>query len=178
MDIGSLFLILAILIPVVIFIGRPLMERRSTPQEVEEQDLSSLLARRDQVIAAIQELDDDYQLGKIPAESYPGQRSLLLQGGAGILRQLDAFQETPSRSTAEDQMEAAISAHRLNHHAVQVAGRKNGNSVPPVPDDELEQRIAIRRRLRQGKAGGFCPKCGRPVQAADRFCPRCGAQLV
>jgi predicted amidophosphoribosyltransferase len=29
----------------------------------------------------------------------------------------------------------------------------------------------------QGKAAGFCPKCGRPVQAADRFCPKCGATL-
>jgi len=178
MDIGSLFLILAILIPVVIFISRPLTDRRSSAVSIEERELSSLLARRDQVIGAIQELDEDYHLGKISAEGYPDQRLSLLQHGADVLRQIDAYQKTTPKIKAEDQLEAAVAAHSLALHPVHVSGRKNGNSVPPIPDDELEQRIALRRRLREGKAGGFCPRCGHPVQAADRFCPKCGAKLI
>jgi hypothetical protein len=178
MDIGSIFLILALLIPVAIFISRPLLERSATSVSHAEQDISTLLARRDQVVATIQELDDDYNLGKLPAENYPSQRQTLLQNGADILRQIDGYQLSPGPGTAEDRLEAAIIARRLTLDANHSPARKNGNAVPPVPDDDLEQRIASRRRTMQGKAGGFCPKCGRPVQAADRFCPRCGATLV
>jgi hypothetical protein len=178
MDIGSIFLILALLIPVAIYISRPFMEHSYTSGNHPENDISNLLAERDQVVATIQELDDDYNLGKIPSENYPTQRLTLLQNGAEILRKIDDQQLAPANMTAEDRLEAAIVAHRLfldtNHSPV----RKNGNAVPPVPDDDLEQRIASRRRSMQGKAGGFCPKCGRPVQEADRFCPRCGATLA
>jgi hypothetical protein len=177
MDIGSIFLILALLIPVVIYISRPLMERSSTPVTHEEQDISTLLAKRDQVVASIQELDDDYNLDKIPQENYPTQRLTLLHNGAEILRQIDTHQISPIFETAEDRLEAAIVARRLTLDGTHPPPRKNGNAVPPVPDDDLEQRIAYRRRSMQGKAGGFCPKCGRPVQASDRFCPRCGATL-
>lgn len=178
MDIGSIFLILALLIPVVIFIGRPLLERHPSLVSDEDLEFSTLLAERDQVVAAIQELDDDYHLGKIPSENYPTQRLSLLQIGADILRQIDAHQVIPATHSAEDRLEAAIASHRLAQDGSVTVSRKNGNGVPPVPDDDLEQRIAMRRRSRQGKAGGFCPKCGRPVQAADHFCPKCGAKLV
>jgi zinc-ribbon domain len=177
MDIGSIFLILALLIPVVIFISRPLFERGADKVSITERDLSTLLAERDQVVATIQELDDDYNLGKIPSENYPSQRLILLQDGADILRQIDTYQSAPTKATAEDRLEAAIMARRATLDATPAAIKKNGNAVPPVPDDDLEQRIAIRRRTMSEKAGGFCPKCGRPVHASDRFCPKCGAAL-
>jgi hypothetical protein len=177
MDIGSIFLILALMIPVVIFISRPLLERNATIVSPSEHDISTLLAERDQVVSTIQELDDDYNLGKIPSENYPTQRLTLLQNGADILRQIDAYQMGPTTVTAEDRLEAAIVARRLPLDATPASVKKNGNAVPPVPDDDLEQRIASRRRSMQGKAGGFCPKCGRPVQASDHFCPKCGAIL-
>lgn len=179
MDIGSIFLILALLIPVAIFIGRPLLERRTAAVlSHDDQEFSTLLAQRDQVVGAIQELDDDYNLGKIPPDDYPSQRQSLLQNGVEILRKIDTYQLAPTAATAEDRLEAAIKAHRFTTDGAQTAARKNGNAVPPVPDDDLEQKIASRRRTRQGKAGGFCPKCGRPVQAVDRFCPKCGAPLA
>jgi hypothetical protein len=177
MDIGSIFLILAILIPVVIFIYRPFMDRKISAASDGDKDISNLLAERDQVVALLQELDDDYHLGKIPSEIYPTERQVLLQNGADILRQIDAYQTAIATETPEDRLEAAIIARRATSDGVQNGTRKNGNAVPPVPDDDLEQRIASRRRSMQGKAAGFCPKCGRPVQAADRFCPKCGATL-
>jgi hypothetical protein len=178
MDIGSILLIVAILILVGIFISRPLLERSTTSIGYEKQDISALLAERDQVVAKIQELDDDYNLGKVPTEVYPSQRDALLQHGADILRQIDTFQVTPAPDNAQDRLEAAIMARRLASDSTQTSVKKNGNAVPPIPDDDLEQKIASRRRLKQGKAGGFCPKCGKPVQEDDRFCPKCGATLI
>jgi len=178
MDIGSIFLILALLIPVAIFIIRPLIEPGLVAAFQTRQDLSSLLAERDHVIATIQELDDDYYLGKIPASDYPPQRLTLLQNGVDVLRKIDEFQAAPAHQAIEDRLEAAIANHRQSQDAIESHSRKNGNAVPPVPDDELEQKIASHRRAMQGKAGGFCPKCGRPFHAADRFCSHCGATLA
>ena len=177
MDIGSIFLILAVLIPIALFIIRPVIERNLGDPNQPAQDLSTLLAERDRVVANIQELDDDYRLGKIPADDYPPQRLAMVQNGAEILRKIDNVQALPVTELAVDRLEAAVVAQQnpgTNHGP----SRKNGNAVPPVPDDELEQRIASRRRSMQGKAGGFCPKCGRPVQSADLFCPHCGASLA
>lgn len=178
MDIGSIFLILALLIPVAIFIIRPIIEHKFAPEGHTDQGLSTLMAERDQVIASVQELDDDYKLGKIPDNDYAPQRVDLLQNGAEILRKIDELKSMPLNQAAGDRLEAAIMAHRQILDAGQSPTRKNGNAVPPVPDDDLEQKIAFRRRSMQGKAAGFCPKCGRPVQVTDRFCPRCGTVLA
>jgi hypothetical protein len=178
MDIGSIFLILALLIPVVVFLYRPFMERNKPTASNAEQEYSTLLAKRDQVVATLQELDDDYNLGKIPEEIYPPRRQTLLQNGVEILRQLDAYQMTSSTGSAQDRLEAAIETRRQTTAESQNSIKKNGSAVPPVPDDDLEQKIAARRRLSQSKAGGFCPKCGKPVQEIDRFCPKCGASLI
>jgi hypothetical protein len=177
MDIGSIFLIFALLIPVVIFISQPLMDRRGLNMTQAENGLSTLLAKRDQVIASIQELDEDYKLGKIPPENYPDQRKSLLEQGVGILQQIDGYHASFSGLPATEQPHADITSEKTYPEAI-AAGNKNASAVPPVPDDELEQRIAARRRSMHDKAGGFCPKCGKPVQVSDRFCPKCGATLV
>jgi hypothetical protein len=178
MDIGSIFLILSLLILVTIYIIRPIIEHSRAAVATSRQDLSTLLAERDHVVATIQELDDDYNLGKVPVDEYPPQRQALVLNGADILRKIDEFQAVWSSRKADDRVEAAIIARRQNLEVPQAIAKKNGNAVPPVPDDDLEQKIASRRRSFQGKASGFCPKCGRPIHSTDRFCPRCGATLA
>jgi len=170
MDIGSIFLILAVLVPVVLFIARPLMERSATIVTTEEHDYSHLLAERDRILNAVQELDFDHALGKIPDEEYPAQRSNLMRTGADVLRQIDEFegQFVVTNAEADDRIEAEIAARKT--------------ARPPIdPDDELEALIANRRRVQkesdQPKTGGFCPQCGNCVQATDRFCPKCGQPL-
>src|SRR3970040_2332059 len=112
MDIGSIFLILALLLLVGLFVSRPLFERRAVAVSREEHELSFLMAERDRILTALQELDFDHSLGKIPAEDYPGQRAALLQRGADILRQMDQYGDKASEADWEAQMEAAIAARR------------------------------------------------------------------
>jgi hypothetical protein len=170
MDIGSIFLILAVLIPVVIFIARPLLERKATAVTVEEHDYSALLAERDRVLTALQELEFDHTLGKIPEEEYPTQRASLMRYGAEILRQIDEYEGLPDETAVDDRLEAAI------------ASRKAATTAVIDPDDELEVIIAARRREQksngQSKTGGFCPQCGNCVRENDRFCPKCGEALA
>ena len=178
MDIGSIFLIFALAIPVIIYIAGPLLEQTPVRGNQAAKGLSALLAERDQLVASIQDLDEDYNLGKIPADIYPSRRMAMLQDGAVILQQIDEYQVSTSPLSHEARMEEAIGTPRQTKEMAGAAIPRNNIAVPPVPDDDLEQRIAARRRSMNERAGGFCPKCGKPVQASDRFCPKCGATLV
>jgi hypothetical protein len=175
MDIGSIFLFLGLFILVAIFISRPFFERSASAMTQEEHEYSALLAERDRLLNALQELDFDHALGKIPEDEYPAQRAALLQRGAETLRQLDALQPGDADEDVEARIEAAIAARQaVSEPALNGSA---GKPIPATPDDDLEAIIATRRRARSEKAAGFCPQCGRPVQKSDRFCPGCGTTL-
>ncbi|HSQ25931.1 MAG TPA: zinc-ribbon domain-containing protein [Anaerolineales bacterium] len=195
MDLGSIFLILALLILVGVYVGRPLIEDKRNIfvlQETEDHNRSMLMAERDRILNALQELDFDHALGKIPEEDYPQQRTMLLTRGATILRELDALAIGEEHDTVEVRLEAAISARRadLSKTAAQdvelVTAFPEGQIQPGerkvatalLEDDDLEVILAQRKRLRQDKAAGFCPQCGSSVQRSDRFCPKCGSKTA
>lgn len=179
MDLGSILFLIALLILVSLFVIRPFLTKRSSSVSKEEHDYSALLAERDRIVNALQELDFDYTLGKIPEEDYPAQRAQLLRRGASVLRQLDAYQIEGPAEDAEIRLEAAISARRGDSggnapQSKAAASNGNGRRAGIQPDDDLEALIASRRRERQEKAAGFCPQCGGPLQKSDLFCPKCG----
>ena len=175
MDIASILLILAVAVLVAMYVSRPFFSRTPVVKTVDadprERELSALLAERDRLLTALQELEFDQALGKIPAEDYPEQRAALLAAGAEVYRKLDEMEETAPAASAEDRLEAAVAARRAD------AVRTGQAPIPPRPSDDLEARIAARRSQRQEKSAGFCPGCGNPVQKSDRFCPRCGKTL-
>jgi len=186
MDLGSIFLILALLLMVALYVSRPLLE--GTPQgerlaiSAEEHQRSALLAERDRILNALQELDFDYALGKIPEEDYPLQRKALLVKGAEVLKQLDALQP-PQEATvsAEDRLEQAIARRRMEARPALALKGAAAETAPSAArheaDDDLEVMLAQRRRARQDKSAGFCAKCGAPLQKSDRFCPKCGNKI-
>jgi hypothetical protein len=162
MDIGSIFLIIAIAALVAMFIARPFVStsaqsagarRRSNEANPQR---SILLAESERLMTALQELDFDYAMGKVPEEDYPTRRDSLRQAGANILRQLD----NPAPAGKSQQASRPAPAAPLSPE-----------------DEELERMIAARRRSHTEKSAGFCPKCGNPVQKSDKFCSRCGKTL-
>ena len=154
MELASLFLLLAVVALVVFYLARPFVTRTRSVRS-DDPALSTLLAERDRILIALQELDFDHTLEKIPADEYPSQRENLLQSGAGILRQIDEHKSANQKPVAK------IATAQL-----------------PSSDDEIEDLIANRRSKRKEKTGGFCPKCGKPVLLSDRFCPKCGYSLT
>jgi len=162
MDLGAIFLLILVLVFIVLFVTRPFLERRRIQGGNKNQNLLSFLAERERLLTAIEELDSDQILGKIPPEDYPRQRTELFHQGAEVLRQIDALtSSTSQKPTAE-------------------IGSPSDESTP-VPteptDDELEDMLAKRRAIRKEKTAGFCPKCGKPVLLTDAFCPSCGHAL-
>jgi hypothetical protein len=183
MDLGAILVIFSVLMLVAIFVSRPFFVQEaavpgnSRETDERERERSELLAGYERSIAALQELDFDYSMGKIPAEEYPEQRAVLLTAGADALGRLDALRaETPAQSV-EARLEAAIAARRADTTRVP-AGGAAPYSLNAGQGDALEELIANRRQGRVEKSGGFCPHCGKPVQKSDHFCPRCGATLT
>jgi len=170
MDLSAIFFILAVLILVSMYLYAPFAARTRRVATREEHDASTLMAERDRMINSLQELDFDYKLGKIPSEDYPVQRAELLQKGADVLRKLDAYGQPASTPgpDAEARLEEAVAARRADAPApVSTA----------ITDDDVESLIASRRKTRNVKSAGFCPRCGQPVMTNDRFCPSCGKSL-
>lgn len=178
MDLGSLFIVVALTLLVGLFVAQPFMKTPAGERLIAnkgaaygpDHERSVLLAERDRLLNALQELEFDQALGKIPAEDYPVQRAELLQAGAEVLRKLDDFepQGSPTEQSAEDRIEAAVAARRAD------AVKRTGAAGEL---DELDLAINARRRDKQEKSAGFCPKCGNVVQTSDVFCSRCGTTL-
>ena len=168
MDLGAILILLGLLIAVGWFLAAPLM-RGAHPRRFDESpEISTLLAERDRVINALQELDFDFKLGKVPEAGYPAQRADLVQRGASILRQLD--QLAPPRPTGPD------ASDRIERAAAEpgFAAVSGGD----LPDERIESLVARRRAARREKSAGFCPHCGKAVLLNDRFCPNCGKSLL
>ena len=158
MDIGAIFILLALIIVISMYLAQPYMEKRTQIVSASELELSALFAKRDQTISALKELELDNSLGKVPADDYPAQHAYLMKQGAEIMRMIDAF-KTDNTDTVKDRLERAIDSRRAE--------------IAPV-DDDIESMISARRRQRKAKSGGFCPNCGHPVLSGDKFCTKCG----
>jgi hypothetical protein len=174
MDIGSIFLILALMVLVILIIIRPFFEHKAVSVTVEDQEHSFLLAEQDRILDALMELDLDFSMGKIPEEDYPLQRTVLLKKGSNVLRRLEQFQGKKAAQTTKkthDRLEAWVSKDDTGDSVM-----KHKSQVED-PEDELEILIASRRRTREGRSAGFCSKCGVPLQKSDIFCPKCGERL-
>ena len=172
MELGPILLLIALILGVGLFLAAPLRKNGAHAIDPGTAEVSSLMAERDRVISALQELDFDFRLGKIPEEDYPVQRTELLQKGAGILRKLDTLAPSglPARRTASD--------HQARLEQAAAARRADSAARPTkVSDDQIESMLAARRAARKVRSAGFCPRCGRPVSIRDHFCPNCGKSM-
>jgi hypothetical protein len=149
MDIGSILVILALTIITVVFIGRPLFERRGVAVTREDRKLSALQAERDRILAAIEELEMDFAMGKISEQPFRTRRAALVGEGARVLRSIDS-----------------------------VVGERDQEREASDLDAEIEAAVARLRGERADAGQRTCPSCGGGVQPEDRFCVRCGAPVT
>jgi hypothetical protein len=150
MDIGSILAGVALLLLTAAFVALPLVQHSGKRISEEERQSSELQAGRDRVLFSLQELEMDFNTGKVTESDYLEQREALMQEGAGILRQIDSLQ----------------------------GGGQTGIGGTDF-EDEIEAAVArARSENNDGGSQGFCPSCGSEVMAGDLFCIRCGNTLT
>jgi hypothetical protein len=172
LDTGSVLLIISILILVGLIVFRPFYSN-FPPFIIDklpfdglgkaEERLTGLALERDRLFSAMQELDTDHELQKIPDEAYLSRRNEFRNAAAGILKQIDDLDaHIQSLSAADNEPAVKSPAIRL----------------PDDKMDEIEEMIAARRRSRHEKSAGFCPRCGKVIQKSDQYCPTCGSKVT
>jgi ribosomal protein S27AE len=166
MDLAALFLVLTVLVLAAILIFRPFWDKKQfttstlnikTNKDADQREhkVSSLIADKERLLNAIQELEFDHATGKITDELFPEQRTELLHQAAGVLHQLNELS--------------------VPNSTVSSTGSKGSASKPEY--DDIEELIAQRKSVQKKKTTGFCPKCGNAIKDDDQFCPRCGTTL-
>jgi hypothetical protein len=152
MDIGSVFVIAGIFLLAGLFVVRPFFERDRRGEDRVRHRYSHLVAEKERLLEAIQELDLDLELKKITPEDHARKRSQLTAEAARILKELDQLQSTdPGLPKAQPGA---------------------GDEV-----DELEALISSRRKELHGSPEAFCPHCGKKVQEEDQYCTHCGEKI-
>ncbi len=78
MDTGAIFILLALMILVAMYLAQPYLEKQAKGISSKELKLSALYAERDQAISALKELEFDKSLGKVPEDDFVPQRIALM----------------------------------------------------------------------------------------------------
>lgn len=158
MTTGSILLGVAILLLVVLFVARPLIQRAPvTP--LPRTSRQRLLAQKEALLTEISSLDFDYETGKLPPELYQHQRAVMVAEAAAILEQLDSL---PQVVIADAEIEAAITQLRGQAPAAPVV-------APPV---------AVAVSGTGNGHGRFCTQCGSTIDPNDKFCAHCGSKIT
>jgi hypothetical protein len=151
MNIESIMLLLGILFLTIAYISRPFVLSKTGSGDKSGSEFE-LKAEREHLILNIQDLDFDYQMGKIPQADYPLRRTELMERGAKIMAQLDRKLPRPPSN---------LPATKITDKSIDY-------------DELIEDMIVKRRSSQKEQTGGFCPDCGKVVLITDRFCPNCG----
>jgi hypothetical protein len=144
MDFGSLLILIGVIVAVVAFLARPLVENRASLGTAADHRLSALQAEREAVLTMIREIEMDHAMGKIGADDFQAQRADLVVRGSAVLRELDALGGETASEDVDAAIEAAVAARR---------GR--------APAKGAGFCAHCGRALQRGDR--FCASCGTPV---------------
>ena len=146
MTLTSLIIVLFIFIMAGLIVLRPFLDRVDGKISRTAGLYDSLLAERERLLSAIEELDLDLELKKISPAEYAEDRANLLSQAADMFRELDRVSKPKT-------------------------GKK---SATTNQDDDLEKMIHDRRKKLQEQKAIICSSCGKSIADDDQFCSHCG----
>jgi len=134
---------MALVLGVVLYLGYPLLASSSgVPAPDSSEPTRQLLERKEQVYAAIREIEFDHALGKLPSEDYQLHRQLLESEAVGLLQQLDQL-------------------GGRNESGLRARIRKEVLALRTTPDPGPGACPACGAERHGGER--FCPQCGRAL---------------
>jgi hypothetical protein len=115
-----------------------------------EEGLLDLEIQKEEVYAAIKEMEFDHKMGKLSKEDYQTLRDKYTTKAVGSLREIEALEREGNRSR---DIESEIEKEILTLRQEGPGGRIKNEKV------------------------SFCTQCGRRASPRDRFCSQCGKRL-
>ena len=158
MELGAIFVGLAMLVASIPFVIRPFREKRFKKDRNPKVRLNPEI-RRKADLSAILDLDFDFRTGKVSEEDYSALKAQLVADAAKYVQL-----ENPIEN---DQLETMIHARKALQSQIQKC-------------PNCEEKIALGSRFCPQcgmPVGDNCPSCGEYVQKGDFFCIACGTKL-
>ena len=174
MTIGSIFLGLALLILVGLFVTRPLIKRQPRRRSNTSAH-KALLAQKEAVLTQMLNLDFDYDTGKVPVPEYKKLRADYMSEATAILKQLDALEtgkEMVDSVSVKTEGETTKSQAAEIEAAIALLRQSPAKSAPSPSSSPPDSKTYSRN----GKAI-YCTQCGQPADSNDTFCAFCGYKL-
>lgn len=144
------------------------------------QTLEEVEARYQALLAAIQDLMFDYEMGKVSAGDYETLLNRTKLEAASVRRHIDQL-NGPVAESVDAGLEAQIETLIAQMNTVGL----NGNESLLR---EVEAEIELLKQVKPGpqtavaapiRADGLtCPHCAQPVRPGDAFCAHCGQSLA
>jgi hypothetical protein len=134
---------LLLLVGLVFYVGYPLVGAAGTSFGLREGEHQRLLERREQLLAAIKEIEFDQAMGKLPEGEYQQLRQQFEAEAMGVLHQLDQFKGRAGQGLVG----------RIEKDVLTLRQKK--------PQSRCSSCGAGRR-----PADRFCPRCGAPLAEA------------
>jgi hypothetical protein len=151
MELGSLLIVILLFFLSGLFVLRPFLVKTESKGRAGTTLRDSLVAEKERLLQAIEEIDLEFELEKISAAEHTRNRDLLMVEAAGVLNELDQLPKSKS-------------------------GKKQ-KTAPVQEDDVLEKMIAERRKQLKSDQSLKCPHCDGTVEKGAQFCSHCGGAL-
>ena len=131
--------------------------QRAVPHET---DVAPERRERESLYAALRDLDDDFETGKVTEDDHAEMRDELRARALALLEAERAAAQTRPATTSPTSPASPVNAASLASPTS--AGVSATGELAP---------------MRRAAAARFCTACGAQRGAADRFCAHCGARL-
>ncbi len=144
----TVLLALLFALAAIIYVILPLRRPATPLPDPQEDELATLVARKDATLRAIKETEFDYRTGKLNEEDFQRDDGRLRRQALALLQQID--KRAPDSGELDTEIEAAVAKLRKR--------------TPRKPQPAAS-------------ATGFCHECGQSIQPDDKFCSKCGTPV-
>jgi hypothetical protein len=124
MSIEGLGITLLILALSIAYMAQPFFRRAAAPKnEVlqQQKERDALLTTYERILTTIRDIDEDYQLGKLPQEAYAELREQWAERGAAVLEALDKLDGHKAKKKKKTEEVAATDADAALDEAIEQA---------------------------------------------------------
>ena len=125
-----------------------------------QESLVSLNNQKENLYAAIKDIEFDYGLGKLSKEDFDELNSKYKSEAASILKHIDGIEKEGGVKNLDDELEQEILSQRKSSRTLDV---------------DIESEISAFRASSSNKPN--CASCGAEYESEDLFCSKCGAKL-
>ena len=158
MNLGAIFVGLALVVLVISFVISPFREKTSRKLAPAASNDANPASQREQVILALRDLDFDYQTEKIGEDDYARTRTQLLAEAAEFI-QAEQREDARIEDLIRARREAASPSQKCPECGRQL---RSGDLICPGCGSITTVR---------------CQSCGQANRPDDNFCTKCGTRL-